>query len=241
MSIWRRLAAATEEVSPGATLVHVLFGGGEPSRDSDRDQNPDDTADNALPFTAGMITLGAKMAKSDGVITSDEVSAFRKAFNVSDGEMKDVARVFNLAKEDVSEYETCAEHLVTALKGDRKLLEYVLEGLFHIATVDGVLHPREKEFLRQVAKHFGFTDAEFAAMKACYIGAAERNPYDVLGLKPSVSDEELKSQYQRLVAESHPEEVLARGMPKEFVRIPTAKLAAIKEAYEAIAKQRRIS
>jgi DnaJ like chaperone protein len=234
MSIWERLAVAAEEVSPGATLVHVLFGGG----DARRDQAHDDTHDNALPFTVGMITLGAKMAKSDGVITRDEVSAFRKAFNVSDVEMKDIARVFNLAKEDATGYEACADQLVTVLKRDRKLLDYVLEGLFHIATVDGVMHPQEEKFLRQVAERFGFTDAEFALMKARYIGGAERNPYDVLGVKPSVSDAELKSKYQRLVAESQPDAVMAQGMPKEFVRIPTAKLAAIKEAYETIARER---
>jgi DnaJ like chaperone protein len=239
MSIWGRLAAATEEISPGAALVHVLFGGEQPSHDPRRNQ--DNTHENAMPFTAGMIALGAKTAKSDGVITRDEVSAFRKAFNVSDGEMKDVARVFNLAKENSTGYEACANQLVTVLNGDRKLLDYVLEGLFHIATVDGVLHTREEELLRQVANRFGVTDAEFASMKARYIGAAERNPYDVLGLKPSVSNEELKSQYQRLVAESQPDEVIARGVPEEFVRIPTVKLAAIKEAYETIARDRRIS
>jgi DnaJ like chaperone protein len=236
MSIWGRLAAATEEISPGATLVHVLFGAGEQSRDPGRNQ--DNTHENALPFTAGMIALGAKMAKSDGVITRDEVNAFRKAFNVSEGEMREIARVFNLAKQDSTGHEACADQLVTVLKGDLKLLDYVLEGLFHIATGDGVLHPREEEFLRQVANRFGVIDAEFASMKARYIGATH-NPYDVLGLKPSVSNEELKSQYQRLVAESQPDEVMARGMPEEFASIPTAKLA--KEAYETIAKERHLS
>jgi DnaJ like chaperone protein len=236
MSIWERLAVAAEEVSPGATLVHVLFGG----EDARRDRNQDDTHDNALPFTVGMIALGAKMAKSDGVIARDEVGAFRKAFNVSDGEMKDVARVFNLAKEDTTGYEACADQLVTVLKGDRQLLDYVLEGLFHIATVDGVMHPQEEKFLRQVAKRFGVADVEFDLMKARFIGAAERDPYDVLGLKPSVGNEELKSRYQRLIAESQPDEVMARGMPREFVRIPTAKLAAVKEAYETIARERDI-
>jgi DnaJ like chaperone protein len=234
MSIWERLAVAAEEVSPGATLVHVLFSG----ENARRDRNQDDMHHNALPFTVGMIALGAKMAKSDGVITRDEVSAFRKAFNVSDGEMKDVARIFNLAKEDTTGYEACADQLVAVLKGDRKLLDYVLEGLFHIATADGVMHPQEEKFLRQVAKRFGVADAEFDLMKSRFIGAAERDPYDVLGLKPSVGNEELKSRYQRLIAESQPDEVMARGMPKEFVRIPTTKLAAIKEAYETIARER---
>ena len=47
-----------------------------------------------MPFTMGMVTLGAKMAKADGVVSKDEVHAFKKAFKVSDAEMTDAARVF---------------------------------------------------------------------------------------------------------------------------------------------------
>jgi hypothetical protein len=38
------------------------------------------------------------MAKADGRVTRDEVEAFKDAFKVSPGEMKEAARAFNLAK-----------------------------------------------------------------------------------------------------------------------------------------------
>ena len=62
----------------------------------------------------------------------------------------------------------------------------------------------------------------------------------MLGVKPSVSNEELSSRYRRLVAENQPDELTMRGMPKEFVLIATEKVAAIDESYEAIAKERGI-
>jgi len=37
------------------------------------------------------------------------------------------------------------------------------------------------------------------------------------------------------VAENHPDKLIARGVPKEFVAIATEKLAAINEAYAQIA------
>jgi DnaJ like chaperone protein len=227
MSIWDQLAAATADFS----IRGVMH----------RDQKQDRGLDEALPFTVGVISLAAKMAKADGVVTKDEVHAFKKAFKVSDAEMKHAARAFNLAKQDVAGYETSAEELVAVFRGDRKMLEYVLEGVFHIATADGVLHPQEEAFLRQVARHFGFTDAEFTFMKARHTIATERNPYDVLGMKPSVSNDELRSQYRKLVAENQPDEFVTRGLPKEFVLIATEKVAVINEAYQAIAKQRGIS
>ena len=69
------------------------------------------------------------MAKADGVVTGDEVKAFKMVFKVPEGEVKNVARVFNLAKQDATGYEAYAEQLAVMFKGNRKLLEYVLEGL----------------------------------------------------------------------------------------------------------------
>ena len=114
----------------------------------------------------------------------------------------------------------------------------MLEGLFHIAKADEALHPREEQFLGGVAKRFGMTETEFAYVKARHVTAAKRNPYDVLGVKPSIANDELKSHYRRMVAESHPDKLIARGVPKEFVVIATEKVAAINEAYDQITKER---
>jgi len=225
MSIWEELAHAV-----GATLWDA-----EAPKHTKRAQQ-----DDALPFTVGMIVLGAKMAKADGVVTRDEVRAFKKAFKVSDAEMKNAARIFKLAKQDPSGFEKSAEELVTVFKGDRRMLEYIVEGLFHIARADTMLLPAEEKFLRQVAKHLGFTDAEFALTRARHTPAQDRNPYDVLGVSQSAADEEIKSQYRRLLGQSQPDEFLGRGLPKEFMLIATEKLAAIKEAYETITKLRHI-
>jgi DnaJ like chaperone protein len=237
MPIWDKLAAA--ELLIGGSMGALL--GRRASPDVlDRDKKQDGLAENQVAFTVGVIALGAKMAKADGVVTRDEVSAFKEAFKVSDAEMKHAARVFNLAKRDAAGYETYAEELVVVFKGNRKLLEDVLEGLFHIAKADEALHPEEEQFLGQVAKRFGFTDTEFGYVKARHVVAAKRNPYDVLGVEPSIGDEELKSHYRRLLADNHPNKLIARGVPEEFVTIATEKIVTLNDAYGAIAKERGI-
>jgi DnaJ like chaperone protein len=237
MSVWGKLAGAAAGLAVGGP-IGALLGGVAGHYAIDRDQEHDGQAENQVAFTVGVIALGAKMAKADGVVTMDEVNAFKEVFKVPDGEMKNVARVFNLAKQDVSGYEAYAEQLATMFKGNRKLLEDVLEGLFHIAKADESLHPGEEEFLAQVAKRFGLTPTEFSYIKARHVVASKRNPYDVLGIAPTVTNDELKSQYRRLVADNHPDKLIARGVPKEFIAIATEKVAAINEAYDMIAKER---
>ena len=64
--------------------------------------------------------------------------------------------------------------------------------------------------------------------------------YTVLGLKRSNSDAEVRAQYRRLVRENHPDALMARGVPKEFVDMADRKLAAINAAYEEIERERGI-
>ena len=124
MSIWGKLASATAELR-GSPIGAVLG-------------SADAKEPGEIAFAVGVIALGAKMAKADGVVTGDEVNAFKTVFKVPEGEVKNVARVFNLAKQDATGYEAYAEQLAVMFKGNRKLLEYVLEGLFHIAKADRV-------------------------------------------------------------------------------------------------------
>jgi DnaJ like chaperone protein len=135
-----------------------------------------DPAEHRVAFAVGLIALGAKIAKADGIVTGDEVNAFKEVFKVPEGEMKIVADMFNLAKLDVADYEIYAERLATMFEGNRKLLESVLDGLFHIAKSDGVLHPREEQFLASVAKRFGLTETEFTYVKARHVIATKRDP-----------------------------------------------------------------
>src|SRR5262245_60357928 len=237
MSIWKRLAEATSNLTIGSPMARLLAGEGEVQVAPNR-LKLSEQPDNEVPFTLGIIAPSAKMAKADGHVTRDGVEAIKDAFKGARGEMKEAAPAFNLAKRDATGYEALASELVDLFKGNPKLLEDVLEGLFHIAKADEEVHLREEKFLGQVAKLFGFTDAEFSHIKARHMVAAKRNNYEVLGVSFSIGDEELKRHYRKLMADNEPDKVLARGVPVEFVAIAIEKVATITEAYEAIANER---
>jgi DnaJ-domain-containing protein 1 len=65
------------------------------------------------------------------------------------------------------------------------------------------------------------------------------DPYEILGVAPSIADEELKNIYHRRVQETHPDKLIAMGLPAEFVQLANEKLARINDAYDRICQQRQ--
>jgi DnaJ like chaperone protein len=239
MSIWGKLAGAAAGLAVGGPLG-ALVGGVAGHLIVDRDSDADAPPDKQVAFTIGVIALGAKMAKVDGKVTRDEVHAFKEVFKVPDSEAQNVARVFDLAKQDVAGFESYAKQLAALFKDDSAMLHNILEGLFHIAEADNALGQPERDYLATVARHFGIPDAEFSYILARHIPEERKSPYDVLGMVPDASDEDIRRHYHKLVQDNHPDKLIAGGMPQEFINIATDKIAAINEAYAEIRKERRL-
>ncbi len=241
MSIWGKLTGAAAGLLIGGPLG-ALFGG-VAGHIADRvSETPEDKElRNQLAFTAGVVALGAKMAKADGHVSRDEIIAFREVFKVEEADEKNVALLFNLAKQDVAGYDTYANQLAQTFQEKPELLRDVLEGLFHIAMADEVLHPSEEQFLFDVAQRFGIDKNQFRNIKSRYVASNDQDPYNILKISNDVSDEKLKRHYRALVVEHHPDRLVARGVPVEFIDIANKRLAAINAAYEDIKHERGLS
>ena len=189
---------------------------------------------NDVGFTAAVIGLAAKMAKADGVVTEDEVRAAAQVFRPPPGEEQNFRRAFSLAKQTVLGFESYAKQIGRKYRARPCLLEDVLDGLFHIASADGHVGEAELAYLEQVAGHFGFSELEFRRIKATNLGPEAGDPYAILGLLPGASMEEVRQAWRRAAAENHPDRMLQRGAPPEFVAIARDKTAAINAAYARI-------
>lgn len=232
MTIWQRISGAAGALGLGGGLVDGLahslglaHGHGRPEDD--------------VAFTIAVIALGAKMASADGVVSPVEIETFDKVFRFDAKDTPHVRRVFDLAKQDQAGFEAYADQIARILGGDHRLLRNVLEGLFHIASADRVLHPAEDRFLAEVARHFGLTDSEFHYVRAHFVEDRE-SPYDVLGLSPDANDDELRVRHRKLVRENHPDVLAGAGLPAEFVAVADRKLAAINTAWAQLRRERKL-
>jgi DnaJ like chaperone protein len=202
--------------------------------------------DNWLPggrdaaFTLALIALAAKMAVADGLVTASEERAFRATVEIAHGHEEQVARVFNLAKQDVAGFDAYARKVRRFFADSPETLEHVLDSLFYIATADGMVHEGELEYLRSVSDIFGFDEARFGQLASQHVQLeAGIDPYAVLGLSPDAPPDEIRRVYRALAAEHHPDRLIARGVPEDLIDVATARMKAINLAYQALTRPRQ--
>lgn len=223
MSLWSRISDAIAALAKGEGLSAVFEHLRSPPQQS-------------VAFTIAVIALGAKMAKADGQVTRDEVTAFREVFTISAEDEASAARVFNMARQDVAGFEEYAKRIKAMFADQREVLHDLLEGLFHIALADGHYHPKEDDFLDQVRQIFGMPDREFRSMRAQFVTDHAPDPYDVLGVTPDADFDDIRQAYKALVRQSHPDSMRARGVPDEALKLAQSRLVAINNAWDEIKK-----
>lgn len=194
-----------------------------------------------VDFTAAIIGLSAKLAKADGMVTTDEVAAFVRVFTVAPEDRAAMQRVFNIARQTVLGYEAYARRIAKRYRDRPCLLEGVLDALFRIAASDGTITAEELAYLHSVAELFGFTDDQFRRIKASHLGPDGDDPYLVLGVRHDASFEEVRAAYRRLMLENHPDTMAAaKSAPREYEPVAHEKSAAITTAYARIRNERGI-
>ncbi|MEO1747933.1 MAG: DnaJ family molecular chaperone [Pseudomonadota bacterium] len=229
MSVFSRMAeilvdGVTNAVAATIERVRTAFEG-----------DPDTRA--RVAFSIAMIALSAKMAKADGIVTQDEVEAFQEIFDIPEQERSRVSRLYNLAKQDTAGFQAYARQLAELCgrseTGDSAHGD-ILDGLFHIAKADGIVHDKELAFLSEIATIFGIREEQFDAITARHVDKGDNDPWRILGLDPNSTMAQARRLYLDLVRRNHPDQMVARGVPPEFVRIADERMAVINAAWEAV-------
>ncbi|PLX71904.1 MAG: molecular chaperone DjlA [Desulfuromonas sp.] len=222
----------------GATLGHTLFDDkvrmeyAEQGRPNGLEQRQ------AVFFTATFAMLG-KMAKADGRVCENEIETvhnfMQHRLRLDPAAQQFAIGIFNQAKDDVTPFEDYARQFGQMFAHDPQLRMMFYELLFSVAMADGVLHPAEDHLLRATPAALGMHGDVYQTVRRQFVNNLSHH-YAVLGLDEGADKVEVKKAYRRLVNEYHPDKVIAKGLPEDFVRFAEGKFREVNEAYEAIQK-----
>ena len=172
-------------------------------------------------FALCVVSLAAKLAKADGPVNRAEIDAFKRHFRIPPENLRHVGRVFDQARDSSEDFEPYATQLGQAFADNPGLLEDVLGGLFGIARADGAVNDRELKFLSRAARAFALPGEAWDRART---GATrpqsnpdEPDPYRVLGVARTASDEEIRAAWKKLMRENHPDSLASRGVPQDFI------------------------
>ncbi len=190
-------------------------------------------------FLATFSMLG-KMARADGRVSRDEidlVEKFMAEYLRLDRQGRTYAiRIFNAAKESSDRFEDYAAQFYQIFQSRREIISTMFELLYRLAAVDGRIDPGEQRLLETAVRIFRISRSEYDRIKKAHGPSADY--YAVLGCRPGDPDEVIKKKYRRLAVDFHPDKIISKGLPEEFVDFATERFQEIQTAYEKIQEER---
>jgi DnaJ like chaperone protein len=194
-------------------------------------------------LSMGAVILAAKLAKADGPVKRVEIDAFKRHFRIPPAAVRDVGRLFDHARDADLDTGRVAAQMGEIFADSPEMLETVLAALYGIARADGPVNRAEEAVLSRITLAFRLNAnarerAETGRTAAA--DAGEPDPYAILGVPKTASDDDIRASWKQLVRKHHPDALASRGEPPERVKRATETVARVNAAWDRIKRQRGI-
>jgi len=193
--------------------------------------------------------LLGKMAKADGHISKEEIAfvsgIIDNDFKLNPEERKFAQNAFMEAKNSSYSFEDIARQYHEMFKQDSRLITSMFGLLAQTAFSDGVYAPEEDAMMRSAQKIFGISNYDYEDMKAFYskhTGAIPDNDikksYEMLGCAEGDPVEKIRESFKKLARDYHPDMIISKNLPDDFVKYATKRFQEIQDAYEKVKKHK---
>lgn len=219
----------------GGAMQHVMSGKG-----LGQAVRPNSKATGEQVFISNLVAIMTKICMADGTISASERKTIHKFFSQSlhyrGAELNFIdAMIDETRKVNPDLHKVCKSFDQFATKEQRLLL---LDLVYQVAMADHVVTPEEQKAIDQVISSLGIGAEEHNRIRSRFRGVKKKDHYTVLGIDPSVKQEEVKKAYRQLASQYHPDKVSHLG--PELIAFAQEKFKGINEAYAEIRRERNI-
>lgn len=222
------LAAGTDPAAPGAPLGRTGWTMPWPSVVHD-------------PFAQvrPIIRMALRVACSDGPLNRPEVRRIRELFEpLAEDNRRAVEQLRATLKEPCNEpperlVEQCRLRSAGTIEPE-ELRQGTLSLLVSVAAADGALRLREGNELERIALAFGWSEAQWSAVATQYRIPRGR-PWEVLGVPPGATREQIRASWRAQVARYHPDRFANASAERQAEA--HRRMVEINEAYELMMRE----
>ncbi len=199
-------------------------------------------------------TMG-HIAKATGVVTPAHIRQarhFMQQLGLNEGQQQEAQAAFRDGKASNFPLTAQLQEFYQHYRRQGDVLQYFIEIQLGIANADGPMSNQQYLLLQQVAQQLAISRLQLEQLLAAYRAQqrfnqrdikkpeshALQDAYKVLGVDSACSEKELKRAYRKLMAQHHPDKLMAKGVPAAMLDVAKRRTQEIQAAYELLKSKR---
>ena len=172
--------------------------------------------------------------KADGKVLRSELNYIKDFIrqNFGDSAVQDSLNVIKkLLQSNIDVYQACSQIKSYMQISQRLQLFHYLLG---IAQADGQVSPEESSLLFTIGGYLGLNEKDIRSIMGMF--EPEKDPYKILEIDSSATDDEVRKAYRKMAVKFHPDKVESLG--EDVKKAAEEKFKSVQSAYEQIKKER---
>ncbi|MBP5693005.1 MAG: TerB family tellurite resistance protein [Bacteroidales bacterium] len=185
-------------------------------------------------FLVSLLVLSTAVMKADGKVLKSELNYVKDFIRQNFGEdaVQDALSIIkNLLQSNIDVYQACSQIKMYMQLSQRLQLFHYLLG---IAQSDGQLSPEESSLLYTIGTSLGLNEKDIRSIMGMF--EPDKDPYKILEIDKTATDEEVRKAYRRMAVRFHPDKVESLGA--DVKKAAEEKFKSVQSAYEQIKKER---